>query len=134
MNIRLFGTDAALALALGACMADDDPRPAMGAAAGRQCFYADSVTGFTPVGRDAVDVHVGPRRGYRLELAAGCEEVDWANRIAIRSRSGSSFVCSPFDAELVIPSTTGPGRCHVTAMRPLTEAELQARQRPREGR
>ena len=127
MERLMFGAAAALVLPLAACMAQDEPHLASTAAApARQCFDVDSVTSFDPVDRDVVDVRIGSRRSYRLHLAGGCEDADWASRIALRSRSGRRLVCSPLDAELIIPSTTGSDRCLVTAMRPLTQAEIEA--------
>jgi hypothetical protein len=116
------------ALALGGCMQEGATRSA--SARGGQCFNARMVSGFTPVDDDTVDVRLGPGRGFRLELNGVCGDVNWANQVALRSRSGS-FVCSPLDAELIIPSITGPQRCFVTAMRPLTEAELRGPRRRR---
>ena len=119
------------ALALGACMQEGGTRAASAGGRGGQCFNARMVSGFTPVDRDTVDVRLsGGRRGYRLELNGVCSDVNWADRVALRSRTGS-FVCGPLDAELIVPSITGPQRCFVTSMRPLTEAELRGPRRRR---
>ena len=127
MKRLMFATGLALSLPLAGCMAQEEGRPAQSAAAGRQCFNVDSVTGFNPLDRDTVDVAISRTRVYRMELSAGCEDIDFASRLAIRSRTGGRLVCSHFDAELIVPTPTGAGRCFVTDMRPLSQAEIEAR-------
>ena len=114
--------------ALGSCA--QQPTPASAAAwAGRDCFNANSVSGFTPRGDEAVDVQVGARRYYRLQLAGVCPNVNWSTRVALVSR-GSSFICQGFDAELVVNSPgLGPQRCFVSSVRRLSDAEVQALRR-----
>ncbi len=100
-------------------------------AATRECFSARSVNGFNPVGRDAIDIRVGANRRYRLDLVGYCPDVDWSWRIALRTRGGSSWICQGMDAELIIPSPTGPQRCLVSAVRRLTPEEVEASRRRR---
>jgi len=95
----------------------------------RDCFSARSVNGFTPVGREAVDVRISPNRQYRLSLVGYCPDVDWSSRIALRTRGGSSFICAGVDAEILVPSTTGPQRCAVTEVRRLSPEEIAAARR-----
>lgn len=95
----------------------------------RDCFSARSVNGFTPVGREAVDVRVSRNQQYRLTLAGYCPDVDWSLQIALRTRGGSSFICAGLDAEIIVPSTTGPQRCAVTEVRRLTPEEIAAGRR-----
>lgn len=97
----------------------------------RDCFSANSVSGFSPVGRDAVVVRVGASRQYRLELAGFCPDVDWSWRIALRTRGGSSWICQGMDAELIIPSPSGRQSCLVTAVRRLTPEEIEESRRRR---
>lgn len=98
---------------------------------GRDCFNASSVSGFRPVDRETVDFTVGVRRHYRLELLGYCPDVDWSWRIALRTRSGSSWICRGLDAELIVPSPTGTQRCPVGSVRRLTEEEYRASGRRR---
>ena len=95
----------------------------------RDCFSARSVNGFTPVGRDAVHVRISRNRQYRLSLVGYCPDVDWSSRIALRNRGGSSFICAGFDAEILVPSATGPQRCAVTEVRRLSPEEIEAARR-----
>jgi hypothetical protein len=130
---RLLGTlcvSALGTLALQGCMTDGETRSARAASSGRQCFNARMVSGFTPVDRDTVDVRIGPRRGFRLALTGYCRDINWAQSVALRSRTGS-FICGPLDAELIVPSLIGPQRCIVTGMRELTQAELRGPRRRR---
>lgn len=129
-RIRLplaFGAGLSASLLVAACATGED-RTRTVAMSRDQCFNANFVSGFTPVDRDTVDIRVGPSRGYRLELNGFCSDINWADAVALRSRTGS-FVCGPLDAELIVPSIAGPQRCIVTAMRPLTEAELRGPRR-----
>lgn len=123
-----------LALTISACTADDGTRPSTSAAArGEQCFRAAAVSDFTPVrGEDAVDVRVGSNRHYRLDLGPGCFDVDWANRVALRSRTGG-YVCGAADADLVIPSfgARRADRCSVVGVRRLSDAEVEAARQAR---
>lgn len=95
------------------------------------CFYARSVNGFTPVGREAVDVYISRTRQYRLTLGGYCPDVDWSLRLALRTRGGGSFVCAGGDAEIVVPSAIGVQRCLVTDVRRLSPEEIDARRAAR---
>lgn len=97
----------------------DAPTPA------RQCFWTRNVNNFASADPHIVNVRVGVRDVYQLEMIGTCPDVDWATRIAIVSRSGSS-ICTGMDAELIAPSPIGPQRCPVRAVRKLTEAEIAA--------
>ncbi|MGQ0590026.1 MAG: DUF6491 family protein [Sphingosinicella sp.] len=91
------------------------------------CFNAGTVNSFTPEGDRAVVVRVSRNRQYRLELVGYCPDVDWSLRIALRARGGSNWVCAGGDAEILVPSTTGPQNCLVTAVNRLTPEEIEAR-------
>ena len=120
-----------LALAtLAGCAQQAAPAPAAAASGARDCFNARSVNGFTPRDDDTVDVQVGARRYYRLELAGVCPNVNWATGVALVSRGGTSFICQGLDADLVVPNPgLGPQRCLVSSVRRLSDAEVQALRR-----
>ena len=122
----LIGLAAGLAVLAGGCMTNEDPQAQAAAQTGRQCFLPSQVSGFEPVGEDRVHVQVGAGSVYELQLIGACPDVDWANRIAIRSRGGSSWVCNGFDAELIVPSATGADRCVVRTLRLLSPEEAEA--------
>ena len=97
------------------------------ASSGRECFSARNVSSFKAQGDNAVDVQAGIRRYYRLQLAGVCPNVNWARRVAVVARSGSSFICQGLDAELVvIDPSLGPQRCLVSNVRRLSDAEARA--------
>lgn len=116
-------------VALAGCAPAEGPRSAATASRNGQCFSARLANNFRPVGRDAVDVEVSRSRVYRLSLGAGCFDVNWAQSVALRSRTGSGFICSAADAELIVPSVSGTDRCLVTGVRQLSEAEIAASRR-----
>ena len=100
-----------------------------GAAAKRpapRCFTSYMVNGFTPRGRDAVDVRVSANRIYRLTLGGYCPDVDWSMRLGIRTRGGGSWICQGADAEIIVPGPTGRESCLVTDVRALTPQEIEA--------
>lgn len=91
----------------------------------RQCFWANQVNNFAAESDEVVNVRVGVRDIYRLELFGACPEIDWTQKIAIVSRGGST-ICSGLDAEIITPSSIGPQRCTVRKVRKLNEAEIKA--------
>jgi hypothetical protein len=111
-----------LAGGLSACAGATGAGPGNGASAPRQCFWARNVSGFSAVDDDTVNLRVGVKDHYQLELAGACPDVDWAHKIAIRARGGSS-ICVGGDAEVIAP---GPQRCLVRSVRKLTPQEVEA--------
>jgi hypothetical protein len=127
----LLSSIAALAVLAG-CTETAAEEGAMARAEGRrQCFLPRQVNGFNTESDERVYVTVGTRDIYELEIVGVCPDVDWSQRIGIRSR-GSSWVCQGLDAELIVPSPSGVQYCPVTRVRQLSEAEVRAyRERPR---
>ncbi|HEY9236856.1 MULTISPECIES: DUF6491 family protein [Phenylobacterium] len=128
------GAGCAALLLLAACATrDTDGRQsAAGDNARRQCFWAQSVSGFSAIDDQTVIVTVGVNNAFRLDLFSRCPDVDWNQRIALVSRGGSS-ICSGLDATII---TRGPGgmqqRCQVRTVTKLTPEEAAAlRARPR---
>jgi hypothetical protein len=113
-------------IVLAACA----PQPAAGpqsAASGRECFHAGSVCSFHPFSDEVVDIQVGARRYYRLQLFGTCPGVNWRTAVALRTRGGSSWICQGMDAELIVPEPgIGPQRCLVQSVRRLSDAEARA--------
>jgi len=91
----------------------------------RQCFWARDINGFNAVDDRTVNLHVGVKDVYQLDLLSSCPDVDWTEHIAIESR-GSSWICSGLDAVLIAPSSIGPHRCMVRSVRKLTPEEVAA--------
>ena len=119
----------ALSLAAAAGCAQTEA-PEMAGAAGRQCFRPQQVNGFNPQGDDVVYLRVGARDVYRAEILGTCSDIDFAHRVAIRSR-GTSWICQGMDAEFVVPGPRGIESCPITDIRKLNEAEVEAYRRSR---
>lgn len=94
--------------------------------AGGQCFYAANVTGYRSGPNNTVIVNTNSRDYYEFRTQPYCaDRIDWENRIALRSRSGS-FICSGYDAEIYVPEALGAAYCPLFDMRKLTPAEVEA--------
>ncbi len=113
-----------LACAFAAGCAPEGPPP--GETQGRECFNARSINSFTAVGRDAVDVRVGSRRFFRLDLTGACTDIRWSQAVAVRTLGGSSWICRGVDAEVIVPSPSGTQRCLVSGVRRLSDEEARA--------
>ena len=97
MLLAVGGLGLAASLAVGAQPETSSRQPAV-----RQCFLPSQINGFSAVDRDTVHVNVSASQVYELELFGDCPDVDWEQRIAIRSTGGSNWVCRGLDAELVV--------------------------------
>jgi len=91
----------------------------------RQCFWTHQVTNFASSDSRIVNLRVGVKDIYQLEMFGRCNDVDWSQKIAVVSRGGSN-ICSGLDAEIIAPSTIGPQRCPVRSVRKLTVEEVKA--------
>jgi hypothetical protein len=95
------------------------------APARQRCFHAAQASNFIAHGDSTVDVQVGARRYYRLELFGVCPHLDWSNRVALVSR-GTSWICEGLDAEVIVNDPgLGPQRCMAKSVRPLSDAEAR---------
>jgi hypothetical protein len=113
--------------ALTACTANQAPRAQAVGSSGRQCFTAGQVNSFHPIDRSTVLVRTGASTYYQLDILGTCQDINWTNRIGIRSTGGGSWICQGHDAELIVPN---PGRdfdrCPVLGVRRLTPDEAKA--------
>ncbi len=76
----------ATALLLSACAAT--PHTVSANAAERDCFFAESVSGYSVVDDHNVRVNVGASRAYILSTNWNARDLDWTQTIAIRSTLG----------------------------------------------
>ncbi len=116
-------------LLVGAC-ASNDPNNPSASNPSRQCFFANSANGFTAVDTQTVNVRVGARDVYRLDLMGTCPDINWNHQIALVSR-GSSSICTGTGATIVTRGPTGQQRCPVRMVTKLTPEEVEAL-RPRD--
>lgn len=128
MSILIRPTAAIAALLAAAAVgsaAQAADAPAAGKPPANQCFWARNVNSFTAVDDHTVNIRVGVKDVYQMELMGSCPEIRWTEDIAIVARGGS-WICSGLDAEVVSPSSIGPQRCPVKVLRKLTPAEVAA--------
>jgi len=117
------------AAVIAACaqQAASAPAPSPAASSSRECFNARNISSFKAQGESTIDIQAGVRRYYRLQIAGVCTNVNWARKVAVVTRGGSSWICQGFDADLVIDDPgTGPQRCLVSSVRRLSDAEARA--------
>ncbi len=123
MRLRI-GTAALCALlAAGPALAAETPQTK--SKAERSCFRPDSINGFTVIDDQTVDVTITPKTVYRLTLFSPSPDIDWSLRIGIDAR-GRPWVCSGYDADIIVPDATGRRRYPVTDIRKLTPDEIAA--------
>jgi hypothetical protein len=122
-RILAFTTIAALA----ACTANQPPGARAAGTSGRQCFTAAQVNSFHPIDRNTVLVRTGASTYYQLDILGTCPDINWTNRIGIRSTGGGSWICQGQDAELIVPNPSRSfDRCPVLGVRLLAADEAKA--------
>lgn len=87
---------ASVAFALTACATPDAET-----AAARDCFRAESVSSFRVIDRNTVEVNVGVNRRYHLSTNWPTVNLDFSERIALRSATGSICTGSGVGVEIV---------------------------------
>jgi hypothetical protein len=136
---------AALALAVAAVSGTSNPvsaqppdqpgaAPASGAPgaaqprSGRSCFWARNIRDFRSVDNRTAYVRVSGNDIYALEFFAPCRNVNWAHRVSLRSRTGSSICEGRGNAVSVFVRSGGSWRerCTVNNVRKLTADEIAA--------
>jgi len=88
----------ASALALSACASTDAQTSA---ASARDCFRSENVNGFDVVDERTIEVRVGASRRYLLTTNWPTNNLDYAQRIAIRSTTGSICAGNGLGVEIV---------------------------------
>ncbi|WP_372782475.1 DUF6491 family protein [Phenylobacterium sp.] len=116
------GAAALLALSATAASAADAPAKAHTPS---QCFWTRNANGFAAADEHTLNIRVNSRDVYQFEMFGPCPDIDWNQRIALVSRSGSN-ICTGMDAEVVTHSPIGPQRCPVRSVRKLTPEEIAA--------
>ena len=115
----------AVGLSTSACATSPEGAQTAKASKRDGCFFADQVRGYQVVDDKTLNIDVGRKEAYQLTLFNNAFDLDVSTRIGIRS-NGGSWVCSPFDASVVVPEVTGSSRSYrVQAMRKLTPEEYE---------
>jgi len=92
---------------------------------GRECFFTRNVNGFSAPDDETLYLRVGVNDVYQMQMFSPCPDMDWAQKLAVVSRSGSS-VCRGMDATIVAPGPFGQQSCMVRSVRKLTDIETAA--------
>lgn len=121
---------AALTLTAGVAFAFQAPAsetPAAAAKPQRSCFFASQINGWGAE-RDekTAYLYVGAKDVYKAELFSRCMDLDSALAIGVETRGGGSSICDGLDADLLVRSTMGPQRCHITKITKMTPDEVAA--------
>jgi Family of unknown function (DUF6491) len=83
---------AAASLLLCACATKPTETAAATPPTGRDCFFADNITGYGYVDENHVSVTVGPSRKYLLTTMFNARELDWTTAIALHSTT--NWICT----------------------------------------
>jgi Family of unknown function (DUF6491) len=102
-----------------------EDKPADKPASKNECFWTRNVTSFAAPDDHTVYIRVGVRDVYKFDLMVPCLDIDWNQRLALVSTSGS--VCDRMDAEIVSHAQgLGRQRCPISHMHKLTPEEIAA--------
>jgi Family of unknown function (DUF6491) len=87
--------------------------------------YPGTYIGWTPLGDSALALWTRPSEAYLLDLTASCNSLNFAHKIAIRSRSG--FLTARFD-DIYVDDNTGLIQvpCRIKSIRPLDVKAIRA--------
>ena len=101
----------------------------------RACFLAADVSSWAAADRMTVNLRVNIRDFYQVKLLAPCGDIDFSQRIGVRSGGGSDFICTGtgLDIEIIAPTPIGRQTCPAISLRRLTPEEVSAlpgRQKP----
>lgn len=122
-TVRYFALFAASAAALAGCT---NTPASPNRAAGGSCFLASLVNNFNGNPDGTVDIQVGMGQYYRLTTDGTCPDIDWKNSVALKTRTGSDYVCGAYDAQFIIPNGMVKQSCNITAIAPLTKEQYMA--------
>lgn len=120
----IVGTTFFAALGVAACT--PNPPAANQASSRSACFNASMVNNFNGNPDGTVDITVGVDKYYRLTTDGTCSDIDWKTQVALKTTTGSDFVCGPYDAEFIVPNPTFSRKCAITAIAPLTKEQYLA--------
>jgi hypothetical protein len=116
---------AAATLTLFAAAAQAADKPSDKPVSKNECFWTRNVTSFAAPDDHTVYIRVNSRDVYKFDLMISCTDIDWNQRLALVSTSGS--VCNGMDAEIVTHAQgLGRQRCPISHMHKLTPDEIAA--------
>jgi hypothetical protein len=95
----------------------------------RQCFTVQQVSNFRQGRPDQLFLRVGRSDVYELNAAGGCNDLNFANRLALVSDfgAGGTRLCTDDWARVIVPGTTqSMASCRVRVSRKLTDEDIAA--------
>jgi len=98
---------AAAAAGLAACTPTTTDTASMTPSEGRDCFRAESVSGYEIIDDHNIRVRIGPSRSYTLHTTWNANDLDWTQTIALRSDTGWICTGNVFGAVDVTGGTMG---------------------------
>ena len=138
MNLLPRAAKAALiALVCAACATDPSARDAERLALYRahagepvpSFRYYGRLSGWTPLGEDAIAVWTRPSTAYLLEFRGSCPDIEFASAIQVTHQS--STVYARFDRVVPLGRTQPSFPCYIGAIRPLDVGALRDAERER---
>ena len=120
---------AAIPICFGLAGALANAAPASAAPSGKACFFAHELSSWKEAGDKTVNLRVGIKDVYQLQLLGPCPDLPYAEAIGIETRGGSRRICSGLDINLIVPGNVthgAPRRCMATSLRKLTKEEVSA--------
>jgi hypothetical protein len=120
--LALILSAAAIGPAAVTATANAEPNTA-GGSTGRSCFNEREIRAFTAAGDHAVNLRIGGKDVYHLELMGRCENIGWARWVHLKAHgSGGGFICDGQGVDLI----TQDDVCPVRSIRKLTPEEVAA--------
>jgi hypothetical protein len=128
MTLRLLTIAFAAAAATGASAAE---RPAADAGS-RQCFFSRNIRSWAEVDDRSLTIRVSGDRNYLLKLSGPCPELRATQVLGLKRMDGD-WICTNQTFDLLVQnlSRTGPARCAVSSMTPISREEAAASARRR---
>lgn len=104
----LVAVGATLAGLAGCTQVEEEPVAVAGLDTAHQCFFTRNINGYSaapdgPRGQERVYIETGVNDRWLFEVYGSCPELDWAQQIALDTRSRSS-ICTGATETLLVPS------------------------------
>lgn len=87
----------------------------------KECFFSRNIRSWTEVDDRSVAIRVSGNKNYLVQLGEPCPELKGTQALGL-SRMGGDWICTDQTFDLIVQnlSHTGPRRCLVSSMSPIT--------------
>ncbi len=99
--------------------------PAAQAQPGRQCFYTNSINGYSAQDDHTILIRVG-RDIYRAGLMSDCPGLTFRHTLVLKTATGSGSVCGALDLDVGFTDHGITEKCPVSDLRRLSPEEVSA--------